>query len=291
MQYTRFTFEPIIKVAHELTNEVIFDLLAEVLVPCGFDSFVAQPTALEAYIPTDKIDILLLIQCLKQFPLPNVHFEVTNNEEPDINWNEEWEKNYFQPLSFADGRCVIRAPFHPASPDAQIELIIAPKMAFGTGNHDTTSLIIEYLLANPPIGKRVLDMGCGTGILGLIALKQGAAALTAVDIDEWAYNNVMENTALNQLTAKTPTICCGDASVLDAMGQFDLILANITRNVLLADMKHYALHLVPQGILVLSGFYQHDIAQLLDEANAQGLAEVTRATTDKEWSMLVVRKV
>ncbi len=284
MQYTRFTFT--VRTSEPLDADVVFDVLAGELAPLGFDSFVKSENTLQAYIPsTNQPDEKILRGVLADFVLPDVSFDYAMQEEPDVNWNEEWERHYFRPLEFAGGRCVIRAPFHPAYPQADIELIISPKMAFGTGNHDTTSHIIDYLLAHPSAGLDVLDMGCGTGILGLIALKQGAKSLTAVDIDEWAYRNVMENAELNNLK-DVPRIICGDALALQPLGTFDLILANITRNVLLADMYHYVKHLRKGGTLVLSGFYQADIPVLQSCAEALGLQLVSAPVSLAGWSMM-----
>lgn len=284
MQYTRFTFKPQFS-GTAYDPEIVFDLLADLLASAGFDSFVPGKEQLEAYIPHAQANKCSLGTLLAEFPLEGVSFTVTHQDEPDINWNEEWERNYFKPLVMGGGRCVIRAPFHEAHPNAEIELIISPKMAFGTGNHDTTSLIIDYLLAHNLKDLSVLDMGCGTGILGLIALKMGASSLTAIDIDEWAYRNVMENAALNGLE-DVPRILCGNAAVLESLGCFDLILANITRNVLLQDMKDYVKHLNSGGTLILSGFYEEDVSPLRTEAERLGLTFVAKTSTERRWSML-----
>lgn len=284
MRYTRYTFT--VRTSEPLDVDVIFDVLADELASLGFDSFVKSEDTLQAYIPSaTQPDEKVLRKALTEFVLPNVSFDYVTQDEPDVNWNEEWERHYFRPLEFAGGRCVIRAPFHPVYRTADIELIISPKMAFGTGNHDTTSHIIDYLLAHPSVRLDVLDMGCGTGILGLIALKQGAKSLTAVDIDEWAYRNVMENAELNGLK-DVPRMICGDASALQPLGTFDLILANITRNVLLADMHYYVRHLRKGGTLVLSGFYQADIPALRSCAEGLGLRLISAPVSAAGWSMM-----
>lgn len=284
MQYTVYTFTPRIAEGLELGHEVVCDLLADLLSAVGFDSYEHQSEVLLAYIPTEQVDEPALVAALKSFPLEGVCFDYKSEILPEVNWNEEWEHNYFQPISINGGACVIRAPFHLEAKDAQIELIISPKMAFGTGNHETTALIIGYLMQQRLDGLRVLDMGCGTGILGILALKQGASYLTAIDIDEWAYHNVQENAQLNAVQINE--MICSDASALAGReAEYDLILANITRNILLEDMPAYVSVLRPGGRLILSGFYVEDAPLLVDRGVELGLQLLSQQSHNR-WTML-----
>ena len=207
---------------------------------------------------------------------------------PDVNWNEEWEKHYFQPIMIGDKLCQIRAPFHTPDPEAQTEIIISPKMAFGTGNHETTALMMGYIIGHSMKGLRVLDMGCGTGILGILALKQGAECLTAIDIDEWAYLNVLENAQLNGVHIEEAMQ--GDASSLAGKKPYDLILANITRNILLADMPAYVSVLKNGGHLILSGFYEEDVEVLTDRAKELGLSALGYEVRNRWTRLELVKK-
>lgn len=287
MRYTQYTFA----VEGDQTSELLetaYDLLSGMLAPLGFDSFQQEGTQLLAYIPTEDITADLCIEhLLADFPIPSLTFHYQTLQIEDINWNEEWEKNYFQPISLADGACIIRAPFHPADPQAEVEIIISPKMAFGTGNHETTSLIISHLLEATLTGKRVLDMGCGTGILGILALRRGAESLTAIDIDEWAYHNVLENAQLNGV--HIGEVIVGDASSLGGLQPYDLVLANITRNILYADLPAYASVMKAGASIILSGFYLEDAPLLIERGAELGLHHVT-TTERNRWAMLELRK-
>lgn len=186
---------------------------------------------------------------------------------PDKDWNAEWEKSY-APVRFGDF-CYVHAPFHQPIPEVRHNIEIEPKMSFGTAHHPTTSLMIRFLESDPPTGKRVLDMGCGTGVLGILAGMQGASAVTGIDIDEWAYRNALENVARNGLSDRM-RIEQGDASGLQGK-EFDVILANINRNILMRDMAVYAACLPAGGVLYLSGFYGQDMDLLEKECNAHRL--------------------
>ena len=247
----------------------------------GFDSFEQDAYELKAFIPTEQYDADATRELLDAFPVAGFSYTLTAEELPDINWNEEWEKNYFQPILLGDGACLIRAPFHDPRPEVPLEIIINPKMAFGTGNHETTSLVGEWILSHDVSGQRVLDMGCGTGILGLIALKRGARHLTAIDIDPWAYANVQENAALSGVTIDE--MLCGDAALLEGREGYDLILANITRNILLEDMPRYREVMLPGARLILSGFYEEDIPLLRARGEELGLTFVGSEVRQR-WS-------
>jgi len=245
------------------------DILTTQLGEIGFESFVETETGFEAFIPVKSFSEENLNFVLNEFR-KDFTFTVSNDVIKSQNWNEVWEKNYFKPLVIA-GECVIRAPFHTDYPKAKYEIIIEPNMAFGTGNHETTSLIIESILENNFNGKTILDMGCGTGILGILASMKGAKNITAIDIDEWSFNGTNENAALNNI--KNIDVKLGDASLL-GNEKYDVIFANIHKNILLNDMQTYVDVLQPKGILIMSGFYTQDIPAIKTKAESLGLNDV-----------------
>ncbi len=292
MQYTSYTFRAE-ALPEGLELEVVYDLLSAELAEVGFDSFEAGAETLLAYIPTELIDqeaIATAIHAtLDQLSSDGLRLSYHIETIPEVNWNEEWERNYFQPIILGNGLCMIRAPFHTPEPSIKTEVIISPKMAFGTGNHETTALVIEYLLSlgEGLQGKRVLDMGCGTGILGILALKQGAGHLTAIDIDEWAYHNVLENASLNGVSI--PDALQGDASSLSGREPYDLVLANITRNILLQDLPAYVEVMRPLGTIALSGFYQEDAPLLIERGRQLGLTLIDQRSNNR-WTLLVLQR-
>lgn len=269
-----------------LTDEDLSDWLIAELGEIGYDSFEQGEGYVKAFIPEDDYQEAPTQDLLRTFPVVGFAYETQLEALPDINWNEEWEKNYFQPILLGQDACLIRAPFHAPRPEIPLEIIINPKMAFGTGNHETTSLVGEWLLEHDLTGLRVLDMGCGTGILGLIARKRGAAFLTAIDIDPWAYANVQENATLSGVTIDE--MACGDASLLADKAPYDLILANITRNILLEDLPRYRAVMKPGARIVLSGFYEEDIPLLEARGAELGLRPVSRASRNR-WSLLCLQ--
>lgn len=282
MQYLQLTISyHYDSAATSLRDEDLSDWLIAELGPLGFDSFEQDAYELKAFIPTEQYDADATRELLDAFPVAGFSYTLTVEELPDINWNEEWEKNYFQPILLGDDACLIRAPFHDPRPEVPLEIIINPKMAFGTGNHETTSLVGEWILSHDVSGQRVLDMGCGTGILGLIALKRGARHLTAIDIDPWAYANVQENATLSGVTIDE--MLCGDAALLEGREGYDLILANITRNILLEDMPRYREVMRPGARLILSGFYEEDIPLLRARGEELGLTFVSSEVRQR-WS-------
>ncbi|WP_199898483.1 50S ribosomal protein L11 methyltransferase [Prolixibacter bellariivorans] len=192
MEYTKVScfLEP----DSEINREILTAQMGEL----GFDSFSETDKTVEAFIPSSAFtEDVLQSESLKDNPLFKVRFQT--EVIPDQNWNEVWEKNYFKPL-LVENRCLIRAPFHTDTPKAEYEIVIDPRMAFGTGNHETTYLMISAILSQDLQGKQVLDMGCGTGILGILASMRGAETVKAIDIDEWAYNNTLENAEINNIT-------------------------------------------------------------------------------------------
>ncbi|MBN1821326.1 MAG: 50S ribosomal protein L11 methyltransferase [Prolixibacteraceae bacterium] len=244
------------------------DVLATWLAEIGFESFVTVEDGIEAYIPENQFDKVLLTEKLNKNQF-NIKVSWEKELIKDRNWNEVWEKNYFKPLVIKD-QCVIRAPFHTDFPNCKYEIIIEPNMAFGTGNHETTSMMIEFLMEQNLKGKNVLDMGCGTGILSIMASKLGAEKITAIDIDARSFEAVKSNAELNNINNIEAFL--GDASLL-IIQQFDLILANIQRNVLLTDMEKYCSVLNPGGKLIMSGFYIQDNPSIKEKAESIGLTD------------------
>ena len=229
----------------------------------GFESFVEQDYGVTAYIQKQEWNSKILEDV---FMLNSNEFNITfeHNEIAQTNWNEEWEKN-FNPIQ-VDDLVSIRAPFH-TNPSLQFDIVIEPKMSFGTGHHETTHMMVQHLLALDLDTKKVLDMGCGTGILAIFAEMKGAKPIDAIDIDSWCYENSLENIQRNN--CNHITVYEGDASVLKE--KYDVIIANINRNILLSDMKTYTDCLNENGVLLLSGFYKEDIVIIEDEVNKHGL--------------------
>ena len=249
-------------------QEWLRDILTSQLGEIGFESFVESEIGFEAFIPTSKFEEENLNFVLNTF-LKDFTFTVEKETIKSQNWNEVWEKNYFKPLVISD-ECVIHAPFHTDYTKAKYEIIIEPNMAFGTGNHETTSLMIESILTDDLSGKTVLDMGCGTGILGILASMKDAKHITAIDIDEWSYNGTKKNVALNNI--QNINVKLGDASLL-GNECYDVIFANIHKNILLNDMQSYINNLLPNGILIMSGFYTEDIPDIKNKAENLGMKD------------------
>lgn len=249
-------------------QEWLCDVLSAELAGIGFDSFVETENGIEAFIPTKNYKEENLNFVLNAFQ-EDFSFEVKSEFIKDQNWNKEWEKNYFKPLVIGN-ECMIRAPFHSEYPNAKYEIVIEPNMAFGTGNHETTATIIESILTTNLKGKTILDMGCGTGILSILASMKGAEFITSIDIDEWSYNGTKENAALNNIQNIETKL--GDASLLGEK-KYDVIFANIHKNVLLNDMEMYYASLQEPGTLIMSGFYTEDIADIKTKAESLGLKD------------------
>lgn len=262
MKYLEFTFRT--TPCTETANDVLSAVLGEV----GFESFVEAPDGINAYIQKDLFNEVTLTEAISDFPLPDTQIRYTFQDAEDKDWNEEWEKNFFQPIVIGD-RCVIHSSFHHDAPKAKYDIVINPQMAFGTGHHETTSLIIGELLDSELQGKSLLDMGCGTSILAILARMRGAAPCIAIDIDEWCVRNSLENIELNKVD--NITVSQGDASALEGKGPFDVVIANINRNILLNDMKQYVRCMHPGSELYMSGFYVDDIPVIQAEAARNGL--------------------
>ncbi len=260
MIYTQISFK--ISPDTQENREILVAMLSEL----PFESFDETPEFVLGYIPGESANLeeINLVTSLLPFSV------FTENEMiPDQNWNEVWEKNYFKPLLIGN-RCLVRAPFHTEYEPAEFELVIEPKMAFGTGNHETTTLVAEQILEMDLTGKTVLDMGCGTGILGMLASMKGAKSVTAIDIDTWSFESTVENARLNNIFNLETKL--GDARLLgDEL--YEIIFANIHKNVILTDLPVYESVLQSGGKLYLSGFYTQDMPDVKAKAESLGLIE------------------
>jgi ribosomal protein L11 methyltransferase len=247
-----------------LDLQTAIDILVAELGQVGFESFTENPDGVEAYIQKKDWNASLLtgIQILES---DEVSFSYEVKEIEQVNWNEEWEKN-FEPIE-VDGQVSVRAPFHK-DPHLKFDIVIEPKMSFGTGHHETTHLMIQHLLQMDLKDKKVLDMGCGTGILAIFSEMKGAADIDAIDIDNWCYENSLENVERNK--CRNISVFEGDASLLKP-NAYDLIIANINRNILLNDMHIYAGSLRENGTVLLSGFYNEDVEKINEVAIRNGL--------------------
>ncbi len=279
MKYTKvaFTIQPF----SETNNEILIAELSEL----AFDSFEETTVGINAYIPTTEYneeDIKSL------FLLNNADYKITYLAEDleDQNWNETWEQHYFEPIIIED-ECIVRSPFHKEVPSAEYNILIEPKMAFGTGHHETTGLMIKHILETDFSNQTVLDMGCGTAILGILTAMKGAKNIVGIDIEEWAYHNAIENCKLNNID--NMTIKHGDASAIgDA--KYDIILANINRNILLEDISKYRLALNENGLLLLSGFYTQDLQTIDNECSNHKLNKIS-VKEDNNWVAVSYRAV
>lgn len=249
-------------------NEIITDVISALAGEIGFESFVTTDNGVEAYVQQSLFDEEKLKQMVADFPLPDTQISYTITVPEDKNWNEVWEQHSFQPIVI-ENRCVIHSTHHKDYPKAEYDIVINPQMAFGTGHHETTSSIIGELLEADLKGKSVLDMGCGTSILSILASMRGADAVTAIDIDEWCVNNSRDNIALNGLT--NINVELGDASLLKGRKPFDVVIANINRNILLNDMPSYAACMHSGSELYMSGFYVEDIPVIREKAESLGM--------------------
>ena len=243
-----------------------------------YEGFVETREGLQAYVPATKYDPAWLDSTVQAFPIPLQYKAV---EMEDRNWNEEWERQHEAILVRYNGGSVwVRAPFHPHRTDVDYELIIEPKMSFGTAHHPTTAMMLAYVAELDMVDKRVLDMGCGTAILAILAKMRGAYYVEGIDVDDWAYRNAQENAEANGVDI---TLRLGDASLLQ--GTFDIVIANINRNILLCDMEAYARVMAPGATLLLSGFYQADEEVLISKAQEFGMTFVDKKSV-AGWSAL-----
>ena len=275
----------------EPCSEDVTDLMAAALADAGFESFEPEAEGLVAWISVKEANSQglspdqIATEALADFPIPGVKFDVSSELVVGQDWNEEWEKNYFQPIVIGD-RCVIHASFHHDVTPAEYDIVIDPRMAFGTGHHDTTSQMVEHILDSDLTGKSVIDMGTGTGILAILAKMRGAGTVTGIEIDEPAWENAVENARLNGTDIR---MIHGDASALADLEPADFLFANINRNIILGDIDKYAARLKPGGTMLLSGFYKEDIPMLEEAARKYGMTEVSRRVRNR-WTALRLRR-
>lgn len=270
--------------------QVCKDLLADSAAEAGFESFEETQEGLEAYVQKELFDKDALDASIADFPIEGTDISYTIEDAEDKDWNEEWEEQGFDPICVDDQVLIYDAKhpeLHPTTSPDHIEIGIEAKLAFGTGNHETTRMIVSTLLNINLYKMRVLDCGCGTGILGLVASKLGANEVVGYDIDEWSVENAKHNAQLNGVD--NLEVYFGNASVINHIsGVFDVVLANINRNILLEDMKSFRGVLNEGGYMILSGFYEEDIPVLLEKAKEFGLYESGRRT-DNNWACLVLK--
>lgn len=275
-QYTayKFTISP-----QQPGTEILLAELGEK----DFESFEETDNGLIAYIQQhlDHEDILNDIRILQS---NDFTINYTKEKITQVNWNEEWEKN-FSPID-VDGICYVRAPFHTTK-NADYEIVIEPKMSFGTGHHETTYLMMKYLLKLDVKDKTVLDMGCGTAILAILAMMKGGKQADAIDIDRWCYENSLENIEKNNI--QNITVIEGDASVLPTAPKYELVIANINRNILLADISQYVKTMKANSDILFSGFYTEDISDIKAEAERNGLVFVD-SMEKNNWVALHFKK-
>lgn len=251
-------------------SDTAFDLLAYLGGEAGFESFEREGEVLKGYVQEELFDKDLLSTLLSDFPLPGVTVSYSMEQSEYKDWNEEWESEGFEPIEVG-GRCIIHDTKHAVEhAEGMIDVVIDARMAFGTGTHSTTQMMVAQLLSEDLQGKRVLDCGCGTGILSIVASKAGASEVVAYDIDEWSVENTRHNASLNQVT--NIVVLCGARNVLTHVsGVFDHVIANINRNILLQDMGAMREVMSASGRLTISGFYESDTTILMEEATRLGL--------------------
>ena len=269
-------------------NEIELDILDALLCDIGFESFVQNDKGVSAFIKHEYYNSGKISEVIDSYPF-SCKFDWTSNFIEGKDWNEEWEKNFFKPMVIAN-KCVIHSSFHTDYPKMQYDVVIDPKMAFGTGHHSTTNLIVTELLSMNLDNKKILDMGTGTGILSIIGVMHGATNAVGIEIDEAAYLNALENIELNDVQ-KYITIIRGDASYLNNYEdcEFDIVLANINRNVILSDINHYSRILKKDGIMLLSGFYIEE-ADMIKQAGAVNSLDYLFVKEDNKWALVCLRK-
>jgi ribosomal protein L11 methyltransferase len=262
------------------------DVLSALLADIGFESFVESNEGLDAFVPEKEYSEERIAEVLENLPLPGISIQYHIEYIPGQDWNEAWEKNFFQPI-IIDNQVVIHSSFHKDIPELPFDIVIDPKMAFGTGHHATTSLMVSCLLELDVKAKSFLDMGCGTAVLAILAKMKGAHPVMAIDIDEWAYENSLENIRLNH----TPDIQvqCGDAGLL-GKEQYDVIFANINRNILLNDMAVYARNMHSGASLFISGFYEEDKEILIEEGKKHQLKFISCKEKNRWTAMYFIKR-
>ena len=269
--------------------QIARDLLTDALGEAGFETFEDTEDGIKGYVQESLFDENAMNDVISNFMLPDVTINANIQEAEYKNWNEEWEEAGFERININDSITIYDARHDDGNGIASgISIGIETKQAFGTGTHETTRMIVSTLLNLDLKGKRVLDCGCGTGILGIAASKLGASEVVGYDIDEWSSENAIHNAELNGVG--NMKVMLGDASVLKSVeGKFDVVLANINRNILLADMPAFVSVMADDSVLILSGFYASDVDLLMEKASSLGLSKID-SKSDSEWTCLVLKK-
>lgn len=266
------------------------DILAALTADAGFESFEETQHGIRGYVQQPLLDRQALEDIVNNFPIMGTNIIYTISETEDKDWNEQWEQEGFEPIIVGNNRLAIHDGRHLPSQPADISVEIDARLAFGTGTHETTQMICEWMLDMPMKDLRVMDAGCGTGILGIVALKLKASHVTAYDIDEWSSDNTRHNAVINRVDSQL-SVYCGDASLLDSKtADYDLVLANINRNILLNDMPHFCQIMKQDAKLILSGFYTEDIPLLEARGKELGLT-LTGAKNRDKWASIIMQRV
>lgn len=266
------------------------DILAALTADAGFETFEETQHGIRGYVQQPLLDRQALEDIVNNFPIMGTNIIYTINKAEDKDWNEQWEQEGFEPIIVGNNRLAIHDGRHLPSQPADISVEIDARLAFGTGTHKTTQMICEWMLDMPMKGLRVMDAGCGTGILGIIALKLKASHVTAYDIDEWSSDNTRHNAIINCVDSQL-SVYCGDASLLDSKtADYDLVLANINRNILLNDMPRFCQIMKQDAKLILSGFYTEDIPLLEARGKELGLTLTGTKNRDK-WASIIMQRV
>ena len=283
-----------VKFTAEPDSQDVRDIIAALAAEVGFDSFTDEPDGLVGYCQEDLFNKETLTEIIQSLPIPDVKVSFEAAKAEDKNWNEEWEKAGFDPI-IIDNRCAIIyknmeeeiAATYPQIETIPMKIVIDAKQAFGTGTHETTQMIVSLLLNQDLKEKRVLDCGCGTGILGIVAAKCGAKEVVSYDIDEWSVRNAEHNAELNGVELD---VLEGDRRVLSHVsGVFDVILANINRNIILEDIDEFVSVMTTESKIILSGFYEQDAETILQKANELGLKENQRLL-NHDWCCLLLER-
>lgn len=266
------------------------DILAALTADAGFESFEETQHGIRGYVQQPLLDRQALEDIVNNFSIIGTNIIYTINKAEDKDWNEQWEQEGFEPIIVGNNRLAIHDGRHLPSRPADISVEIDARLAFGTGTHETTQMICEWMLDMPMKDLRVMDAGCGTGILGIVALKLKASHVTAYDIDEWSSDNTRHNAVINRVDSQL-SVYCGDASLLDSKtADYDLVLANINRNILLNDMPHFCQIMKQDAKLILSGFYTEDIPLLEARGKELGLT-LTGAKNRDKWASIIMQRV
>ena len=282
MDYVKVTFRT--EDAEEWANDLLASMLGEI----GFESFEETSRGIIGYCPAPAFDEAAMKQIVAELPIADASMIAYRIETiADQNWNAVWEQNGYEPIEITS-ECIIHASNKEISQDYKYDIIINPVQSFGSGYHETTRMILTYLLEMDITDKAVLDMGCGTGVLGILACLRGAGSLVSIDINEWSWRNAIENIEANDIEGAE--VVLGDASLLtDYPTCFDIVLANINRNILLADLEAYVSTMTPDSYIIMSGFYLDDLAMIQSKAESLGLRYIDHRT-DNDWTAVRFQK-